>query len=139
MADIILNPIEEIPKVETVGDQGGVGSILEQPLTGTESKAEQQERKSEMFYQKILSQVKSDQSSAASDVTNPDLDAKAIALLQDVEVQVARLVELAGIRGPVYAVSVARKLDFYVLDQVHDQLTNHFYDTLVAKGLIEKE
>ena len=92
-----------------------------------------------MFYQKILSQVKSDQSTTASDDANPDLDAKAIADLQDVEVQVARLVELAGIKGPVYAVKVARKLDFYVLDQVHDQLANHFYDTLLAKGLIEKE
>jgi glucose dehydrogenase len=37
-------------------------------------------------------------------------------------------------------VKVAQKMgDFYVLDKVHDELVNRFYDSLVQKGLIEKE
>jgi hypothetical protein len=136
--DILQDPIKEIPQAEqsSASFQGQENASNETP----EQAQEQQERKSELFYQKILSQVQSDQSSNASDdgVTT-ELDAKAIASLEDMDTQVARLVELAGVKGPQYAVGVARKLDFYVLDQVHDQLANHFYDRLVEQGLIAKE
>ncbi|MEI8103600.1 MAG: hypothetical protein WCG84_01700 [Candidatus Moraniibacteriota bacterium] len=104
-----------------------------------EKSPERAEGKSEQLYQQIITQVQSKSTVTADDASTVDLDAKAIVAIEDMQVQVERLVQLAELKGVVYAVQVARKLDFYVLDQVHDQLANHLYDTLITKGLIEKE
>lgn len=107
--------------------------------TRPESRSEQNdERKSELFYQKILTQVKSGTQTVQSD-SDAKSDAQDIAALTDADAQAAKLTDLAGTRGVVYAVKVARMLDFYILDTVHDQLANSFYDALVEKGMIEKE
>ena len=108
----------------------------------TEQKVERHEAKSELLYQKIVSQVQSTSAqtqTGSDDDAARDLDAKTIAALGDMRVQVERLVQLAELKGVVYAVQVAKQLDFYVLDQVHDQLANHLYDQLVNKGMIVKE
>ena len=104
-----------------------------------EQSPERAESKNELLYQKIITQMQVSPAVNSKDDSTVDLDAKAISALEDMQVQVERLVQLAELKGVVYAVSVAKKLDFYVLDQVHDQLANHFYNTLVTKGLIEKE
>lgn len=104
-----------------------------------EQSLERAESKNELLYQKIITQVQTSPSVDDKDDSTVDLDAKAIIALEDMQVQVDRLVQLAELKGVVYAVNVAKKLDFYVLDQVHDQLANHFYNTLVTKGLLEKE
>jgi len=105
----------------------------------TEQSPERAESKNELLYQKIITQVQTSPVANDEDDSMADLDAKAIIALEDMQVQVERLVQLAELKGVVYAVNVAKKLDFYVLDQVHDQLANHFYNTLVTKGLLEKE
>ncbi len=139
MADIIQEPLKDgFPAEETVEAGGGVTGVEQTPvLPGS---PEQRVEKSEVLYQKIIAQVQTSASDdTKNDETTADLDAKAIMALEDMKVQVERLVQLAELKGVVYAVNVAKKLDFYVLDQVHDRLANHLYDTLLSKGMIEKE
>lgn len=142
--DTVTDSVER-KAAEAAGEQAGEGSmeqagaapnIPEQALG--DAGQERQEVKGEMVYQKILSQVKSDVQAVRGD-TDARSDAQDIGALQDVEAQVARLSDLASTKGVVYAVTVARKLEFYILDQLHDQLANKLYDTLLAKGLIERE
>jgi hypothetical protein len=50
-----------------------------------------------------------------------------------------KLLSLVETKGPEYAVRVAIKLnDYYVLDRMHDEMSERFYDGLVAKGLISQ-
>lgn len=67
-------------------------------------------------------------------------DARNISLLGDVEGQVTRLLDLVTQKGVPHAVTVARKLkNYYVLDRMHDDLVDKFYQGLVDRGVIEKE
>jgi hypothetical protein len=88
----------------------------------------------ETLYQKILSSVASTTPQTGGDV---DADAQKVSLKADADSKVNQLVDLATVKGVVHAVKVARHLhDFYVLDQLHDDLANKLYETLKAKGLI---
>ncbi|MDQ5901978.1 MAG: hypothetical protein QG606_194, partial [Patescibacteria group bacterium] len=66
-------------------------------------------------------------------------DARNLSLLADVESQVTRLLDLATQKGIPHAVHVAQKLkNYYVLDRMHDEMVDKFYQGLVEKGLVEK-
>jgi hypothetical protein len=137
MADIIQEPLKELSSTERLVHENSFGDI-EQFSPTAETAAEHQERNNEILYQKIISQVQTNPATATDDGALV-MDAKHIAALEDVQAQVGQLLQLAEVKGVVYAVQVARKLDFYVLDQVHDQLANHFYEKLVSQGMIERE
>ncbi len=66
-------------------------------------------------------------------------DAEAVSKQTDAESQVAELLQMASVKGVPYAVKVARKLgDYYILDKMHDELVEKFYEALKAKGMIEE-
>lgn len=137
-----LEPISESDKVgihkESRNDLGmnlGKEEMIH-PEAVVEKVAERNE-KSEVIFQKILTA-----SSQQSPVVTEDAskDAQMVAAAVDAESQVKQLVDLAMVKGVVHAVKVAKKMnDFYVLDQMHDDLANRLYDSLKEKGLIENE
>ena len=66
-------------------------------------------------------------------------DARNLSLLSDAESQVTRLLDLAVQKGIPHAVDVARKMkDYYLLDRMHDDMVDKFYQGLVDKGLVDK-
>lgn len=68
------------------------------------------------------------------------IDAKAVYDETDAEARVTKLMSLAETKGAVHAVRVAERLnDFYVLDRMHDELAEKFYDALKAKGMLKDE
>lgn len=116
-------------------------TAAEQPAVAPERKPEQQaEKKSELVYQKILTQVAQAPAPATpADDAAAELDAKAIMAVGDAGEQVRKLIDFAMQKGITHAVAVARKLDFYVLDEMQGRMADEFYDALVAKGMITKE
>ena len=90
-------------------------------------------------YDKILSKIKSGQTSNASDDDVKD-DAQKVSEKQDAESQIQHLVDVAETKGVVYAVKVAQHLeDNYVLDMFHDRLLSvELHDALLSKGLIDE-
>lgn len=90
-------------------------------------------------YAEILSKVTPKPVSAVVAMEGEvSVDAKAVYGEVDAEARVTRLLSLADAKGPEHAVRVAMKInDFYVLDRIHDELPERFYDALVAKGTIK--
>lgn len=69
----------------------------------------------------------------------PD-DARNLSLLGDTESQVTRLLDLVMQKGIPHGVNVARKMkNYYLLDRMHDELVDKFYQGLVEKGMIERD
>ena len=67
--------------------------------------------------------------------------AKEIAGIDDAEIQVDKVIELATNKDPYFAIKVAQHLDDnYLLDQVHDELVeDKVRSVLIEKGLLEEE
>ena len=90
-------------------------------------------------YGKILSKV---QAQIDDDVNQDELsqDAQALAQKTDAQSRVSYLIDIAGQKGVVYAVKVARQMeDNYVLDNFHDKLLgSELHDALVARGMIKE-
>ena len=67
-------------------------------------------------------------------------DARNLSLFGDTESQVTRLLDLVMQKGVLHGVNVARKMkNYYLLDRMHDELVDKFYQGLVEKGMIERE
>lgn len=67
-------------------------------------------------------------------------DARNLSLLGDTESQVTRLLDLVMQKGILHGVNVARKMkNYYLLDRMHDELVDKFYQGLVEKGMIERD
>ncbi len=67
-------------------------------------------------------------------------DARNLSLLADIESQVTRLLDLATQKGIPHAVHVAQKMkNYYLLDRMHDEMVDKFYQGLVEKGLVGKD
>jgi hypothetical protein len=67
------------------------------------------------------------------------VDAKAVYDETDAEARVTKLISLAQVKGIPHAVKVAEHLDdYYVLDRMHDELADKFYDALKAKGMLSE-
>jgi hypothetical protein len=91
-------------------------------------------------YSEILSKASPQDPSATTPAPSQvEIDAKAVYDETDAEARVTKLVALAETRGIEHSVRVAQKLnDFYVLDRMHDELSEKFYDALKEKGLIKE-
>ncbi len=94
-------------------------------------------------YRELLSKVTPTKQATPADDDHEDtviLDAKHIGAMTDEESKVQKLLDLAGTKGVIHAVKVARSLkDYYALDRMHDELAGKFYEGLLEKGLIEKQ
>lgn len=113
---------------------------VETPAEAEKASEQQSETatEKEQVYQKILAVTKA--SPVPSDNQSVADDAQAVSLQTDADSQVQQLVDLVMIKGVAHAVKVTQKLnDFYVLDRLHDELVNRFYEALVEKGLVDKE
>ena len=98
-----------------------------------------EERAGEKFSE-ILAKVPTAPAAAAQPADTAVVvdDAKSIAAEMDEETRVTKLVSLAQVKGVAHAVKVAEHLnDYYVLDRMHDELADKFYDALKAKGMID--
>ncbi len=110
------------------------------PLETGIASNEQKEDRAEGKYKEILATVVP--TTASSTHTNEDvlLDAKHVNATVDEESKIQKILDLAGAKGVVHAVKVARTLDdYYALDQVHDALADRLYEGLLARGLIQKD
>lgn len=110
------------------------------PLETGIASNEQKEDRAEGKYKEILATVVP--TTASSTHTDEDvlLDAKHVNATVDEESKIQKILDLAGTKGVVHAVKVARTLDdYYALDQVHDALADRLYEGLLARGLITKE
>lgn len=121
-------------QVERVEESGPMTGIERAPESATETAKEK--------YAEMMAQVKptvpTPSPAPADDVVA--IDAKAVYDETDAEARVTKLVSLAETKGPVHAVRVAERLnDFYVLDRMHDELADKFYDALKAKGMLKDE
>ncbi len=90
-------------------------------------------------YGKILSKVQA-QTDDAVDQAELSQDAQTLAQKTDAQAKVGYLIDIAGQKGIVYAVKVARHMeDNYVLDNFHDKLlADELHEALVAKGMIKE-
>jgi hypothetical protein len=92
-------------------------------------------------YRDILSKVSPKKKTASDDDddTDVDVDAQSVYSEVDAESRVSKLLSLAESKSPEYAVRVAIKLnDLYVLDRMHDEMAEQFYNALVKKGVIKE-
>lgn len=139
-------PEEKLPEVAPVSTpesvvgapEGSVPPVMEAPFA-----PETVPEKAPEAYRELLSKVTPTKQATPADDDHEDtviLDAKHIGAMTDEESKVQKLLDLAGTKGVVHAVKVARSLkDYYALDRMHDELAGKFYDGLLEKGLIEKE
>lgn len=138
-----LEPIEESDlDLEGKIKRGVAGNSVEhlQPFAEVEQEAPQEISAAEKddAYGKILSKVKT-QSDDAVDQTEVVGDAEIGAGKIDAESQVQHLIDIAGQKGVVHAVKVARHMqDNFVLDTFHDKmLADELHDALLKKGMIK--
>ncbi len=139
-------PEEKLPEVTPVSSpesvasnpEGSVSPVMEAPFA-----PETVPEKASEAYRELLSKVTPTKQTTPADDDHEDtviLDAKHIGAMTDEESKVQKLLDLAGTKGVIHAVKVARSLkDYYALDRMHDELAGKFYDGLLEKGLIEKE
>ena len=114
-----------------------VGSIESVPEQAVELKGEAETGKLSEILQKTA--LVSGQAGAAMRDDAHD-DARNLSLLGDTESQVTRLLDLVMQKGVLHGVNVARKMkSYYLLDRMHDELVDKFYQGLVEKGMIERE
>lgn len=133
-----LEPIEKEPvsiMSEPEKMKAGMTEMSVSPESGAEEKKDTKSE-SEAMYQKML--AVSPQQAVRTD-TDVNADAEKVSLKMDADSKVTQLVDLAVAKGVVHAVKVARRLnDFYILDQLHDDLANRLYASLKEKGLISE-
>lgn len=132
-----LEPIDEEVLPAVVVPEKKQDGVIEKsvaPEFQSERKAEVKSE-SETTYQKILTSLPN----TSTHDDSVDQDADQVSLKMDADSKVTQLVELAVTKGVVHAIKVARRLnDFYVLDQLHDDLANRLYQSLREKGLISE-
>jgi cell pole-organizing protein PopZ len=140
MPDEITFFDENTPKADEKPSipESGVAAVeqmspLAEPSKETEAKSEKVEDR----VADVLTQVSS--TTTPTDDGQLAIDAEAVSKQTDAESQVAELLQMASVKGVPYAVKVARKLgDYYILDKMHDELVEKFYEALKAKGMIEE-
>jgi hypothetical protein len=105
-----------------------------------EAGAEKKSEKLEGKYNEILSKVLPSSAASLHSDENIASDAQSIGAITDEESKIQKLLDLAGTKGVVYAVKVARKLDdYYALDVMRDTLADKLYEGLLSRGLIQKD
>jgi len=105
-----------------------------------EASAEKKSERVEGKYNEILSKVLPSGAAPAHSDEDVASDAQSIGAITDEESKIQKLLDLAGTKGVVYAVKVARKLDdYYALDMMRDTLADKLYEGLLSRGLIQKD
>jgi hypothetical protein len=133
--EILSDAVESVPLEKVPGSTSVFPEAVDQRIESHESVPDHADLK----YEKILSKVVSPSSPSVSD-DDAVVDAKSLNDMTDEEGKVQKLLDLAQMKGVEHAVRVARSLgDYYVLDRMHDELAEKFYDGLVEKGLIGGE
>lgn len=113
---------------------------LSQETSETKVERESGKEQSGKKLDEILLHQSSSSPSSSSLTQDYTIDAKSIGEEVDEESKIQKLLDLANTKGVVHAVKVARSLsDYYVLDRMHDELVDKFYEGLLAKGMITKE
>lgn len=140
-----LEPIEEKDlDLEAKIKRGTVGNFQgrEMPVFSPEKEAPKETSSAEKdsVYGKILSKVQTTQDDDQTDQDEVSQDAQDAIKKDDAQAQVNHLIDLAGQKGVVHAVKVARHMeDNYILDTFHDKLlAAELHDALVAKGMIKE-
>lgn len=134
---------ENSKKIETPSEKQDAVAVVLQEALATPEKEAAAEKKSERVegkYNEILSKVLPP--GAATKHSDEDVasDAQSISAITDEESKIQKLLDLAGTKGVVYAVKVARKLDdYYALDMMRDALADKLYEGLLSRGLIQKD
>lgn len=115
--------------------------VQEMPATlEKEASAEKKVEILENKFQEILSKVPPIAVAPAHSDDDVVSDAQNISAITDEESKIQKLIDLAGTKGVVYAVKVARKLnDDYALDVMRDTLADKLYEGLLSRGLIQKD
>ena len=138
--DNTLGTVLEVAPAESgsaSAPQVEAGSAEPVPEQVVESKGEAETGKLSEILQKTA--LVSAQASAAMRDDVHD-DARNLSLFGDTESQVTRLLDLVMQKGVLHGVNVARKMkNYYLLDRMHDELVDKFYQGLVEKGMIERE
>ncbi|HEX8973920.1 MAG TPA: hypothetical protein VF817_00330 [Patescibacteria group bacterium] len=140
-----LEPIEE-SDLDLKGklEHGGSVDFMhkgEQPVFSPERETPREVSAAEKdsVYGNILSKV---QSQATDEIDHDEVarDAHTGAQQTDAETQIQHLIDIAGQKGVVHAVKVARHMeDNYILDTFHDRmLADELHDALIKKGMIEE-
>lgn len=66
-----------------------------------------------------------------------DEDVDVLMRMSDTESRITKLLDLALVKGPVHAVTLARRIDdAYTLDRTHDSLADDLADKLRERGLL---
>lgn len=133
---------ENSERTETPPDKSDVRAETLKSLAGPEKEAgvEKKSERAEGKYQEILAKVSPTSVTPLHSEDDVASDAKSIAATVDEESKIQKLLDLAGSKGVVYAVKVARSLDdYYALDMMRDTLADKLYDGLLARGLIQKD
>lgn len=138
----VLEP-ENSEKIETPSEKKDGVATAPQETLATPEKEVSVEKKSEQLegrYHEILSKTPPSVTVPAHSDKDVASDAESIAGIVDEESKIQKLLDLAGTKGVVYAVKVARKLDdYYALDVMRDALADKLYEGLLSRGLIQKD
>lgn len=135
--DVNMPETERMPTgPEVSSSEVGSEAHPETPVSPERAAECARERANEK-YREILTKVSGVPVPATDVSIEEDVDAKAVYGETDAEARVNKLLSLAETKSPEYAVRVAMRLnDFYVLDRVHDEMAEKFYDALVERGVI---
>lgn len=130
----------EMPESQVSQEAGAEGALEIFPVSEKEAPRESRPEQAEGKYEEILSKVAAPQAASAHSDADVATDAKSIGATLDEAGKIQKLLDLAGARGVVYAVRVARSLDdYYALDTMHDELADKLYAGLLERGLITKD
>ncbi len=118
------------------------GSRPETPIDGTvENGPDVSKPENSSRYERELGELRKSLASSVSVApTKHDdvvFDADAIRNMEDASARVQKLLELAGAKGVMHAVSVAEHIDAYTLDSTHDRIADELSDELRKKGLLD--
>ncbi len=91
--------------------------------------------------EKLQKQIKVNDIEVSKEEADLESKTSSIAILEKVEDQIQKLIEIASQEGPQKALKVAKSLNSnYALDKMHDRLIDEdeFRKVLIEKGFIEK-
>ncbi|MBP7811325.1 MAG: hypothetical protein KA054_00560 [Candidatus Moranbacteria bacterium] len=140
-----LRPIGEISEVmvSVEGNPEQISTPQEREASSESPESEQGPEKTQESETNQLAEILNKAgtvlgtSGAVSSATD---DARNLSLLADIESQVTRLLDLATQKGIPHAVHVAQKMkNYYLLDRMHDEMVDKFYQSLVEKGMMGKD
>lgn len=117
---------------------GGLPETFTAEVPKYKEKIEMKESSALSAYERIFEKVRSWTSSKRQVTPSNSVafDADAILHMQNSENRISKLLELALVKGPIHAISVAQHIDDYTLDKTRDRLTDELSEELRKRGLL---